>query len=97
MSNHAHVLLCLYVDPGSRGRDVASKVGITERAVQKIISDLETGGLIVRERVGRRNQYTLQMDQPLRHPLERGTSVRELVELLYASMPESEKKAAEAE
>ena len=69
-SNHAHVLICLALDPDSRLRDVAARVGITERAVQKIVGDLEEAGIILRERSGRRNSYRLDVTQPLRHPLE---------------------------
>jgi DNA-binding IclR family transcriptional regulator len=82
LSNHAHVLISLAAEPDSRLRDVATRVGITERAVQKILADLEREGLVVREREGRRNRYRLHLDQPLRHPLEAHRSVRELVELV---------------
>ncbi len=65
LSNHAHVLVCLAIDPDARLRDVALSVGITERAVQKIVSDLEEAGVIIRERSGRRNSYRLDLDVPL--------------------------------
>jgi len=79
LSNHAHVLLCLADDSHMRLRDVASRVGITERAVQRIITDLENAGILTREREGRRNQYRIHADQPLRHRLERHHTVGELV------------------
>jgi DNA-binding IclR family transcriptional regulator len=82
LSNHAHVLICLAADPALRLRDVAARVGITERAVQKILADLEAGGLVERERDGRRNRYALHLDQPLRHPLEAHRSVRQLIDLV---------------
>ena len=66
LSNHGHVLVCLARDPEARLRDVAVAVGITERAVQKIVSDLEDGGVVERVRDGRRNRYRLFLDQPLR-------------------------------
>ena len=66
LSNHAHVLVCLATDPDARLRDVAVRVGITERAVQKIVSDLEDGGVIAKVRDGRRNHYRLFLDRPLR-------------------------------
>src|SRR5215204_2273385 len=75
LSNHAHVLICLALDPDSRLRDVATSVGITERAVQKIVGDLEEAGVILRERSGRRNSYRLDINVPLRHPLEAHRSV----------------------
>jgi len=70
LSNHGHVLVCLARDPEARLRDVAVAVGITERAVQKIVSDLEEAGVVERVREGRRNRYRLFLDQPLRHPIE---------------------------
>ncbi|MCB0216289.1 MAG: winged helix-turn-helix transcriptional regulator [Caldilineae bacterium] len=82
LSNHAHVLICLASSPRMLLREVALRVGITERAVQKILADLEAEGLVVRSRDGRRNLYRLQLDQPLRHPLEAHRSVRELIELV---------------
>ena len=82
LSNHAHVLLCLASRPRMLLREVALRVGITERAVQKILVDLEAEGLVTRQRDGRRNRYQLHLDQPLRHPLEAHRSVRELIELV---------------
>jgi len=82
LSNHAHVLLCLAQDPDARLRDVALSVGITERAVQKIVSDLEQAGAIVRERTGRRNSYRLNLDVPLRHALESHKTVGTLLSLV---------------
>lgn len=82
LSNHAHVLVCLALDPDSRLRDVATSVGITERAVQKIVSDLEAANVIVRERTGRRNSYRLNLDTPLRHPLESHRTVGTLLSLV---------------
>ena len=82
LSNHAHVLVCLALDPDSRLRDVATQVGITERAVQKIVSDLEEAGVIVRERAGRRNTYRVNLDVPLRHALEAHKTVGSLLLLV---------------
>jgi DNA-binding Lrp family transcriptional regulator len=82
LSNHAHVLVCLALDPDARLRDVALSVGITERAVQKIVSDLEDAGVIVRERSGRRNSYRLDLDVPLRHALESHKTVGTLLSLV---------------
>jgi DNA-binding Lrp family transcriptional regulator len=82
LSNHAHVLVCLAIDPDSRLRDVATAVGITERAVQKIVSDLEEAQVIVRERTGRRNAYRLNLEVPLRHPLESHRTVGTLLSLV---------------
>ena len=82
LSNHAHVLVCLALDPDARLRDVALSVGITERAVQKIVGDLEEAGVIVRERSGRRNSYRLDLDAPLRHALESHKTVGTLLSLV---------------
>ena len=82
LTNHAHVLLCLAAQPDSRVRDVAMRVGITERAVLRILHDLEEGGYVVRERTGRRTHYRLHLNQPMRHPVERTRFVGELVDAL---------------
>lgn len=81
LTNHAHVLLVLAADPTARLREVAALVGITERAVQGIVADLEAGGYLVRTRNGRRNEYTLKADGALRHPVERDHQVGELLAL----------------
>ena len=81
-SNHAHVLVCIARNPEERVREIAQKVGITERAVQRIIGDLEKAGVIVRERLGRRNRYTLSLDKPLRHPLEANTTIAEVIRVI---------------
>ena len=82
LTNHAHVLVCLARDPELRQRDLSDLVGITERATQIIIGDLEASGYLTRERVGRRNRYRLTLDRPLRHPLEASHSASELIGLL---------------
>jgi len=68
LTNHTHVLLGVWEDPEARVRDIATRVGITERAVQRILQELESDGYLVRERVGRRNRYRVRGDRPLRHP-----------------------------
>lgn len=79
LSNHGHVLIAISRDPRARLRDIAEAVGITERAVLLILSDLEAEGIVDRIREGRRNRYVLHLDAALRHPLEAHRSVRELV------------------
>jgi hypothetical protein len=78
-TNHGHVLVCLADDPHTRTRDVAALVGITERAVQGIITDLVEAGFVTRTREGRRNRYEVHPDLPLRHPLEAEHTVGELL------------------
>lgn len=70
LTNHAHVLLAIAADPETRMRDVATAVGVTERAVQMIVADLEAGGYLARTRIGRRNQYTVNQAGRFRHPAE---------------------------
>lgn len=82
LSNHAHVLLCIAQEPEVRLRDVAVRVGITERAVQKIVGELEDGGALTRLRDGRRNQYVIHSDCPLRHPVEGHQTVGKLLALV---------------
>lgn len=79
LSNHTHVLVCLARNPDQVLREVAQQVGITERAVQRIVAELEAGGVVSRQRQGRRNRYALNLDAPLRHPLERHCTVGELL------------------
>ncbi len=81
LTNHGHVLLCLAQSPGLRLRDVAAQVGVTERAVQRIVADLEEGGYLTRRRSGRQNEYEIDGDRPLRHPVEAHHSVRGLIAL----------------
>lgn len=78
LTNHAHVLICIAEEPDIRGRDIAARVGITERAAQAIIRDLVAAGYVRRGRAGRRNHYSINPDGPLRHPLDRGHTVRDL-------------------
>lgn len=87
LSNHAHVLVCLSRDPDQTLRAVAHQVGITERAVQRIVADLEQAEVLRRERVGRRNRYHLNLDRPLRHPLE---SHHDIGTLIAALAPDAE-------
>lgn len=82
LTNHAHVLVCIAQNPDMRGREIAQEVGISERAVQGIISDLVEAGYVVRQRTGRRNHYTINADGTLRHPLEDEHTVGELLAML---------------
>ena len=81
LTNHGHVLICLARRPGTTLRDVAIDVGITERAVQRIVADLEAGGYLVRHRTGRRNEYQVNALKPLRHPIEAHQNVARLLDL----------------
>jgi hypothetical protein len=70
LTNHSHVLICLVRDSRLRLRDVAEQVGITERAVQGIVKDLESAGCLTIHREGRRNRYEVVVDRPMRHRVE---------------------------
>jgi len=65
-----------------RLRDAADRVGITERAVQRIVADLEAGRYLQRERQGRRNHYRVNRDLPLRHPIEAHRKIASLIALV---------------
>ncbi|MGK0239486.1 MAG: DNA-binding MarR family transcriptional regulator [Candidatus Pelagisphaera sp.] len=80
LSNHAHVLLCLHRDADVLLREVAIEVGITERAVQKIVAELEDAKVVKRTRVGRRNHYLIRKSSKLRHNIESHRTVADLLE-----------------
>jgi hypothetical protein len=82
LTNHAQVLACVARDPGIRLREIGDTVGITERAVHRIVVELVTAGYLARERRGRRSHYTVQSHLPLPDPLARGQKVGDLLEVL---------------
>jgi predicted transcriptional regulator len=82
LTNHAQVLLCLAARPDIRLRDVADRVGITERAVQRIVADLIENGYVEVERIGRRNTYTVNRGHAMRHSAQQGYEIRDLLEAL---------------
>lgn len=81
LSNHAHVLICLAQTPDHRMRDLAQRIGITERAVQRIVADLQDGGFLKVTRDGRRNHYEINDRLALRHPVEAHRHIRDLIAL----------------
>jgi DNA-binding IclR family transcriptional regulator len=82
LSNHTQVLLCVQRDANARFRDIAQRVGITERAAQRIVADLIETGYVESERVGRRNRYRINTDAAMRHPAQEGHEIGELLKLL---------------
>lgn len=82
LTNHAHVLICLKLQPGLPLREVALRVGITERAVQRIVAELEEAGVLRRQRQGRLNVYEIHGAVPLRHPLESHCRVDDLLRMV---------------
>ncbi len=81
LTNHAHVYLCVAENPDVRLREIAETVGITERAAQRIVTELEESHYLTRTRDGRRNRYTLNPQMPLRHPMDREHQVGEILRL----------------
>ena len=82
LTNHAQALLCIAGDPGVRLREIATTLGITERAAFGIVTDLVDAGYVVKDKNGRRNRYGVQVDKPLPEALLRQRTVGELVHLL---------------
>lgn len=82
LSNYAQVLICIARDPDSTLRGIADQVGVTERAVHRIVSELEAAGVVTKVREGRRNHYDLDLSTPMRHPLEADRTVGDLLAAL---------------
>jgi DNA-binding transcriptional ArsR family regulator len=82
LTNHSHVLILISRNPSAVLRQVAIQVGITERAVQRIIADLEEAGILEREKVGRQNHYRIIADQSLRHSVEAHRTIADLLSLM---------------
>jgi len=94
-TNHTHVLVFLQGHPGATLRETASAIGITERAVQRIVAELEASGVLEREREGRSNRYRIHLSVPLRHPLERHRTLGDVLWMLdpSSSLPTRQQKA----
>jgi DNA-binding transcriptional regulator LsrR (DeoR family) len=84
-SNNAHVLVCLTHTPQPTTREIAIRVGITERAVQRIVKKLIEAGILKVQKVGRRNRYELDLEQQLRHPLESHKTIGEFLQLMNSN------------
>ncbi len=93
LTNHAHALVCITHDPGIRVREIAARIGITERAAQRIVADLAREGYIEKARVGRRTSYTVNGRLPLRHPLEEHREIGALLEALSTSANSRRRKS----
>ena len=81
LTSHARVLLIISQNPATRVRDIAALADITERSAQRIVADLEAGGYLSHERIGRRNHYRVSRGAPLRHPHEQGVDIGALLAL----------------
>lgn len=84
LSNHGLVFVVIARDPHARVRDIADRVGITERAAHRIVADLCTEGFISRTRVGRRTVYEIHPDQHFRHPALRSQVIGPLLQIARA-------------
>ena len=82
LTNYAQVLVCIAHDPGVRLRDIAERVGITERTAYGIVTDLTEAGYVVKQREGRRNRYQIQTHLPLPEKTARATSIGEVLAVL---------------
>lgn len=82
LTNHGNVLLCVAREPTIRISEIADKVGIGERAAQKIVADLAADGYLVRIKEGRRNRYEVNRKAHLRHPLFTDLEVGPLIDVL---------------
>lgn len=82
LTNHAQVLIAIAQDPAIRLRDLGERIGITERAAHRIVTELTTAGYLARERRGRRNHYTVHTHLPLPDSLARGQKVDDLLDIL---------------
>ena len=83
LTNHAHILLCLAKSSSMRTRDLAEEVGITERAVQRIIAELVEEEYIVKFKDGRRNLYKIREEKCLKHPIESHRQIKDLIKLIF--------------
>jgi DNA-binding IclR family transcriptional regulator len=82
LTNHAQVLLCIARNPQLTSKEIATQVGITERAVQRLLDDLAKADYISRTRDGRRNVYEIHPERPMRHPAQQGRAIADLLNLL---------------
>ncbi|WP_255729739.1 winged helix-turn-helix transcriptional regulator [Mycobacterium sp. PSTR-4-N] len=82
LTNHGHVLLCLAQGQSLTARELSVLIGITERSVQTILADLIADGYVTKSKVGRRNNYTVNRDGRMRHPVEAAHTVGELIDAL---------------
>ena len=85
LTNHARVLLCIAHDPGARLRDIAASLGITDRSVYGIVTDLTTAGYVIKHRDGRRNLYQIQAHLPLPEPASKEPAIGEVLALLMGN------------
>jgi predicted ArsR family transcriptional regulator len=88
VTNHTQVLLCIAANPEIRLRDIAARVGVTERAAQRIVHDLVQEGYVTSQRRGRRNHYAINREKEMRHPAQFGFEIGPLLDLLRRETPD---------
>ena len=86
ITNHGLVLSYIFHNPTSTAREIANYIGVTERTIHKIISDLEEEGYIQRRKIGRRNVYSVDPQLPLRHHTKTDIMVEDLLESLNSQI-----------
>lgn len=82
LTNHVRTLVCIAHDPRVRLRDIAATLGVTERTAYHLVADLAAAGYLVKDRVGRRNRYDIQVHLPMRDAVGRETTIGEVLDLL---------------
>ncbi|MGH9173920.1 MAG: helix-turn-helix transcriptional regulator [Vicinamibacterales bacterium] len=87
LTNQARVLLFISRNPASTARRIAQAVGITERATQRLIRDLDEAGYITRKRVGRHNEYVVHRDRPVSGEVIGDVPVSALIDCLTCEAP----------
>jgi DNA-binding MarR family transcriptional regulator len=90
LSNHGNVIVYVDEHPDARLREIADAIGITERSTHTIVSELVEDGYLTRERVGRRNRYTVNGNAHLRHPAIARLTVAQLLLGMTRSTPTSQ-------
>jgi DNA-binding MarR family transcriptional regulator len=94
LTNHGLTLLCIAGDPEIRMRDIAAAVQITERAAQRIVAELVESGYLDRQRIGRRNRYTVRASLPISLPAQRDVDLNSLLNVLLPTGSSAERKRA---
>jgi predicted transcriptional regulator len=86
LTNHGQVLADVAADPDARLRDIAGRVGITERTAAHIVNDLEHAGYLTKTRDGRRNRYQIDGERTVKTPLLATMTIAQLLGLLVHAL-----------
>jgi DNA-binding IclR family transcriptional regulator len=96
LTAHGRALVAIVQDPDARMRDLAEVIGVTERTAQAIVADLEAAGYVTHTRVGRRNRYRVDFNQPFRHSAQDGHLVGPFLQML-SQLPDATRRPANAD